>query len=299
MTPDLRLLRSFVVIVAEGSLTRAAARLHIAQQSLSQQLRALESQYGAPLLERTSRGVRLTPVGEVLLPEAQALLAEADRVTALVRRAAAGELGDLRVGFLSSVANYLMPPVVRAFHDRHPEWTLQAQEVPIAKLVGGLRAGELEAGLTRPPLVEGLLTESLFKEPVAAVLPEGHRLAERAELELSELADEPWLLTARESWPPWHQEYDKAFARAGFVPQVVQRGTSPQNLLALVAAGLGVTRLPLSTRSLRDGGVVFVPLVGDEAEVVLARRDSRPPAAVELFAELVRDVVRDLDPHRL
>ncbi|MGH3371745.1 MAG: LysR family substrate-binding domain-containing protein, partial [Nocardioidaceae bacterium] len=151
-------------------------------------------------------------------------------------------------------------------------------------------------GLTRLPLVDDLTTESLFSEQVAAVLPAGHRLADRAELELVDLAEEPWLLTARSSWPPWHREYDKAFARAGFVPSVVQRGTSPQNLLALVAAGLGVTRLPLSTRTLRDSGVVFVPLAGDRAEVVLAWRGPDQSPAVEVFARVVREVTRDLDP---
>ena len=299
MTPELRLLRSFVAIVEEGSLTQAAGRLHIAQQSLSQQLRQLEAQYGAALLERTSRGVRLTVVGRVLLPEARKLLAEADRVTALVRQAASGEIGPLRVGFLSSVANYLMPPVVRAFRERHPAVDLQAQEVSIAKLVAGLRNGEFDAGLTRPPLVDDLATEHLLDEPVAAVLPEGHPLAGRDEIALAELADESWLLTARSSWPPWHREYDRAFARAGYVPRVVQRGTSPQNLLALVAAGLGVTRLPLSTRSLRNGGVVFVPLADDNAEVMLDHRDEPPSKSLELFADVVRGVSRTLDPARL
>ena len=299
MTPELRLLRSFVAIVEEGSLTRAAGRLHLAQQSLSQQLRQLEAQYGAALLERTSRGVRLTAVGRVLLPEARKLLAEADRVTALVRQAASGEIGPLRVGFLSSVANYLMPPVVRAFRERHPAVDLQAQEVSIAKLVAGLRNGEFDAGLTRPPLVDDLATEHLLDEPVAAVLPEGHPLAGRDEIALAELADESWLLTARSSWPPWHREYDRAFARAGFVPRVVQRGTSPQNLLALVAAGLGVTRLPLSTRSLRNGGVVFVPLADDYAAVMLIHRDESPSKSLELFADVVRDVSRTLDPAHL
>jgi DNA-binding transcriptional LysR family regulator len=296
VTPELRLLRSFVAIVEEGSLTQAAGRLHIAQQSLSQQLRQLEGQYGAALVERTSRGVRLTAVGRVLLPEARKLLAEADRVTALVRQAASGEIGPLRVGFLSSVANYLMPPVVRAFRERHPDLDLQAQEVSIAKLVAGLRNGEFDAGLTRPPLVDDLATVHLLDEAVAAVLPEGHPLAGRDEIALAELADESWLLTARSSWPPWHREYDRAFARAGYVPRVVQRGTSPQNLLALVAAGLGVTRLPLSTRSLRNGGVVFVPLADDYASVMFAHRDEPLSKSLELFADVVREVSRTLDP---
>jgi DNA-binding transcriptional LysR family regulator len=296
MMPELRLLSSFVVIAEEGSLTRAAARLHIAQQSLSQQVRTLEGQLGAALLERTSRGVRLTPVGAVLLREARALLAQAERATAAVRRAAAGEEGELRVGFLSSVANYLMPPLVRAFGARQPGVVLQAQEVPIADLVAGLREGRLDAGLTRPPLVDDIATEVVLTEPVAAVLPAGHPLAARRELELAELADEAWVLTARRSWPPWHRLYDETFARAGFAPRVVQRGTSPQNLLALVAAGVGVTRLPLSSRTLRDSGVAFVPLAGDEAQVVLAWRAGSAPPALAPFAAIVREVAGELDP---
>jgi DNA-binding transcriptional LysR family regulator len=296
MTPELRLLRSFVTIAEEGSLTRAAARLHIAQQSLSQQVRTLEAQLGATLLERTSRGIRLTPVGAVLLREARAVLARAERATAAVRRAAAGEEGELRVGFLGSVANYMMPPVVRAFRARHPGVALRTREVSIAKLVAGLRDGELDAALTRPPLVDDLATEIVLEEPVAAVLPAGHALAGRSELALAELADEPWVLTARSSWPPWHRLYDEEFARAGFAPRVVERGTSPQNLLALVAAGVGVTRLPLSSRSLRDSGVAFVPLADDMAKVVLAYRAEAAVPALAPFAAVVREVGRELDP---
>jgi DNA-binding transcriptional LysR family regulator len=296
LTPELRLLRSFVAIAEEGSLTRAAGRLHIAQQSLSQQVRTLEAQVGATLLQRSSRGVRLTPVGVVLLREARALLAHADRASAAVARAVSGDEGELRVGFLGSVANYMMPPVVRAFRARHPSVVLQTHEVSIAKLVAALRAGELDAGVTRDPMVDDLATEVVLGEPVAAVLPSDHPLADRSELELAELADEPWVLTARSSWPPWHRLYDEDFARAGFAPRVVERGTSPQNLLALVAAGVGVTRLTMSARTLRDSGVVFVPLRDDETHVVLAWRPSGAPSTLAPFAAVVRDVARELDP---
>ena len=103
------------------------------------------------------------------------------------------------------------------------------------------------------------------------------------------------MLTPRASWPPWHRRYDEDFARAGFRPRVVQRGTTPQGLLALVAAGVGVTRLTLSSRSLRDSGVVFVPLAGDEAYVVLLRRpDARNPALPAL-REIVHEVARTID----
>lgn len=291
MTPELRQLRYFVAAAEAGSLTRAAQRLHIAQQSLSQQIRTLEAQLGVTLLRRSSRGVELTGAGAALLREARPVLAQAERAVEAVRRAARGEQGELRVGFLASVANYVMPPIVRAFRERHPGVTLRTQDVTIASLVAGLREGSLDAGLSRPPLVDDLATERVLREPVAAVLPEGHPLADRDELTLADLAGEPWVLTPRASWPPWHRKYDEDFARAGYRPRVVQRGTSVQGLLALVAAGVGVTRLPLSARSLRDGGVTFVPLAGDEADVVLVwRPDASNPALPAL-----RDAVRTAD----
>jgi DNA-binding transcriptional LysR family regulator len=131
-----------------------------------------------------------------------------------------------------------------------------------------------------------------MREPVAAVLPTGHRLATAATLSLADLADEPWVLTGRDTWPPWHRKYDHDFAAAGYEPRVVQRGTSPQNLLALVAAGVGVTRLPLSSSSLRDGGVVFVPLRGEEAVIALVTH----PASAHPTLPLLRQALHALTP---
>ena len=292
MVPELRLLRSFVAVVEAGSLSRAAAELHVAQQSLSQQMRTLEGQLGVALLTRSSRGVAPTEAGEVLLREARAVLARAERAVDAVRR---GARDVLRVGFLGSVANYFMPPVVRAFAERHRDVTLQAEDMPIAALVAGLREGRLDAALSRPPLVGDLATEVVYREPIAAALPEGHRLASRAELTLADLADEPWVLTPRNSWPPWHRLYDEEYARAGYEPRVVQRGSSVQNLLALVAAGVGVTRLSMSARSLRDTGVSFVPLAGDEALTVLVWRPDAPNPLLPALREVVRDLARTTD----
>jgi len=98
------------------------------------------------------------------------------------------------------------------------------------------------------------------------------------------------VLTARSTWPPWHHKYDRDFAAAGFEPRVVQRGTSPQNLLALVAAGMGVTRLPLSSRSLRDGGVVFVPLRDESIAIALVTNPAAPHPALATLRELLRSL---------
>jgi DNA-binding transcriptional LysR family regulator len=143
---------------------------------------------------------------------------------------------------------------------------------------------------SRPPLVDDLATRTLVTEDVCAVLPEGHPLAGRDQLNLEDLADEPWLLTPRSSWEPWHDRYDAEFRAAGFEPKVVHRDPSVQVLLGMVAAGVGVTRLARSASSLRRTGVVFVPLTGETAptEMVWLPGNTSPalPAVLETIAEL-------------
>jgi DNA-binding transcriptional LysR family regulator len=291
--PDLRMLQSFVVIAEEGSITRAAARLHLTQQSLSVQLRRLEAQVGAPLLERSSRGVTPTAVGRVLLREAGPLLGAAARALDTVRRSAAGEDLDLRAGFLSSLANEVMPPVVRRFADRYPQTRLHTADLAIAPLVAGVRGGTLDLAVSRPPLVDDLHVDLLGSEAVVVALPSGHPLARRRQLRLADLEGERWVMTPRASWPPWHRQYDRDFAAAGYRPLIERRSTTPQGLLALVAAGVGITRLAASARSLRAGGVRFVPLAGERAGIVLLTRPGPVNPAVPLFRAALLDALAD------
>jgi DNA-binding transcriptional LysR family regulator len=295
VTADLRQLRYFVAVAEELNYTRAAERLHLAPQAVSATVQQLEAGLGLKLFERTTRKVELTDAGAVLLREARRTLRQADHAVSAARRAAAGETGRLTIGFLSSTTNYVMPPVVRAFGDRYPDGELHTEDLAIAALVAGVREGRLDGGVTRPPLVDDdLVTETIFTEPVAAVVPADHPLAARASLRLGDLAGERWVLTERAAWPPWHDKYDADFRAAGFEADVVQRGTNIQNLLALVAAGVGVTRLPMTARTLRDRGVSFVPLVDETAEVVLLTRRTRRPALAR-FAEVLHQVATTTD----
>lgn len=267
---ELRHLRYFVAVAEHLSFSRAAKHLHLAQQSLSQQIGTLERSLGVRLFDRDTRGTRLTDAGQAFLPEARAVLAQADAAVAVVQRAGRGEIGRLNLAFLASTANYMLPPVVRALRERFPDLELTTHNGQINELVAGLRDGRFDAAFTRPPLVADLATRTLATEPVCAVLPVGYPLATRAELHLADLADEDWVLTPRESWPPWHEKYDRDFTAAGFTPRVVQRAGGVSNLLGLVAAGVGVTRLARSASSIRRTGVVFIPLAGDRAETVVA-----------------------------
>lgn len=289
--PDLRALRSFVVITEEGSITRAAARLHIAQQSLSAQMRVLEARVGAALLHRSSRGVSLTAVGQILLREVVPLLGSAQRAMDTVARSARGEDLELRIGFLSSLTNDVMPPVVSRFTERHPTIELHTADLPIGELVAGVRGGTLDAAISRPPLVDDLDSDLLGSEGVVIALPDGHRLARKRRLRLTDLADEQWVMTPRTSWPPWHRQYDADFAAGGYRPRIDRRSTTPQGLLALVAAGVGITRLATSARSLRTGGVRFVPLDGERAGIVLLTRHGPANRALTPFRATVLDAL--------
>ncbi|GAB3960503.1 hypothetical protein GCM10027614_82590 [Micromonospora vulcania] len=172
---------------------------------------------------------------------------------------------------------------------------LTTESTSIAPLVQGVLDGRYDVGFTRTPLVAGLESRILATEPVCAVLPEGHPLAERAELDLADLADEPWVMTPRSSWEPWHRAYDDLFREAGFVPNIVQEEASVQSLLGLVAAGLGVTRLARSARSLRRTGVVFVPLVGARTNTEMVWLPGNTAPALRRLVDVVTELAAATD----
>ncbi|MFI6083775.1 LysR family transcriptional regulator [Streptomyces sp. NPDC051217] len=295
MTPDLRQLRYFVAVAEESNFTRAAERLMISQQSLSQQITLLERMLDVKLFDRDTRGTRLTDVGAWFVPEARAVLDRADEAIDGVARVARGEIGSLRLAFLTTTTNYLLPPVIRAVCQRLPGIKLTTEQTTIEPLVEGVLKGRYDLAFTRPPLADGLETRTLLNEQVCAVLPEKHPLAGRAELALDELADERWVLTPRSSWEPWHQTFDGSFRRAGFAPDVVHQDASAQGLLGLVAAGVGVTRLPRSASSLRRTGVVFVPLDGEFVPTEMVWLSGNTSPALHVLMDVVTETAASTD----
>jgi DNA-binding transcriptional LysR family regulator len=293
--PDLRQLRYFVAVAEESSFTRAATRLMISQQSLSQQISALERILGARLLDRDSRGTRLTDIGALFLPEARAVLDRADEAVAAVRRVVRGESGRLRLAFLTTTANHLLPPVVRVARQRLPGLELSTEETTIGRLVEGLFEGRYDLAFTRPPQVPGLAARTIATEQVCAVVPEGHPLAGRTGLKLSELANERWVMTPRSSWEPWHRTFDQNFHDAGFTPDVVAEDTSVQGLLGLVAAGVGITRLGRSSENLRRTGVVFIPIAGEFMPTQMVWRPDDTSPALRQMLDVVTDLAATTD----
>jgi len=291
-------LRYFVAVAEERSFRRAAERLHMAQPPLSTAIRKLEDELGVALLERDNRGSRLTPAGEAFLLEARRALEQAERAVAVARRAGAGLGGTLRLRFVDSTVNALLPLILRAFQERHPNVDFQLEEGTTADQVLALRQDRTDAGLVVLP-VEQLQVRSslvLVRDRMVAALPDGHRLAHRRRIALAELADEPWVMFAAHHGPGMHALIVTACAQAGFAPRVVQQPRQMQTTAGLVAGGIGVALMPRLFVPMQPRGITFCELKDAGSplayEVALAYRTPSP--LVDALRESARNAVREL-----
>jgi DNA-binding transcriptional LysR family regulator len=296
---ELRHLRYFVAVAEELHFGRAARRLHIAQPPLSQQIRRLEAELGTELLRRNRRRVELTEPGRLLLEGARPLLADADGLERLVRRAAGGEVGRLAVAYVGSATYRALPVLVRAFRERLPDVDLVLSERTTTPQVAALRARQVDAGIVRPPVAdEGLLLEPLVAEALVAAVSDGHRLAAGARVAVAALADEPFVLFPRHVGTGLYDDVADVCRAAGFVPRVVQEAGDMQTIVSLVAAGVGVSLVPASVTALRLPGVAYRELDGPNATLALAlatRRDDASPL-VARFRAIARDAFVDEAP---
>jgi DNA-binding transcriptional LysR family regulator len=294
---ELRHLRYFVAVAEELHFSRAAQRVGIAQPPLSQQIKTLEDEVGAPLFYRTKRKVELTAAGQAFLGEARRTLAQAEHALRVARRAARGEVGQLAIGFVSSAVYGRFASVFRIMRSQHAEVALTLHELTSEEQVEAVKGNRLDVGLVRPPVVgaEGLSLRSVSQEPLVAVLPQGHALSRQPHVALKALAKEPFLLVPRHLGPGFYDQIIRLCARAGFTPNVVQEARTAQTIISLVAAGMGVSLVPASLRNLRRTGVVYRPIEPSSATTELAalwRRDDQSPV-LRLFLGVLWRVAED------
>lgn len=257
---ELRHLRYFVAVAEELNFTRAAERLHIAQPPLSQQIRQFEDEIGARLFDRDRRSVQLTPAGEAILAEARGLLAQANRIPAVARRASQAVGGTLSVGFSSAAAHTVLPGAVRAFRSKAPHVKLELHEMSTERQMESLRDASIDIGFVRLPLENppaSLMVQPIFREPLIAAIPKGHALSRSRFHAAKDLADTPFVRFPRHVAPGLFDQIDRICRRAGFNPNVVQEALEIQTVIALVAAGAGIAIVPESVRKLGWRQIVY------------------------------------------
>ena len=280
MTVELRHLRYFLAVAEELHFGRAAERAGVAQPALSQQIKRLEAEVGTPLFLRSTRAVQLTAAGEALRPHALRALAEVEEGAGVAERASRGEIGHLTVGFIETAAGALVPAAVRRFRAKRPDVALTLRELAVDVQLQDLRSGKLDLGIVRPPVdSEDLIVEAVAEEPLLAAVPATHPLAVRHRISPARLAGEPLVALSREVVPGLYDQVIALLAGEDVAAQITQEATSIQAVLGLVAAGLGITVLPASVRSLSRDGVAFVALAPAPRSLVLTvqrRGDASP-----------------------
>jgi DNA-binding transcriptional LysR family regulator len=279
---ELRHLRYFVAVAETCHFGRAAERLHMAQPALSQSIRQLEAHLGAALFTRTTRQVALTPAGEYLLEEARRILDSVEASTSGVQRIADGRRGLARIGFTGTAVFSQLPRIARAIERELPEVALEVHADQLTpQLCDGLRAGELDLAVLRPPATgAGIVTQTIEAEPLVLGLPAGHRLVDEPEVALADLRSEPFVLYASKD-SAVNEAVMEVCRVAGFAPRREHVAPGTAVLLALVAAGLGIGLVPTSARSLPLEGLVIRDVVdAGSVDLALAWRE-HPPALVE------------------
>jgi DNA-binding transcriptional LysR family regulator len=293
---SMRALECLVAIAERGSLTKAAAVLHMSQPALSHQIAGIERELGTPVIERLPRGIRPTAAGLAAAAEARAALAAADRAVLAGRRVAAGTGGRIRIACAETMTAWVLVPVLRAWRRRFPDVELDLREYTSAdRMLDVLAGGGADMTVGPRPTRTDEHVEVLGREEIVVVASAGHRFAGLAAVPLAELTTEPLVhFHPDNGFAVWLDQF--AAQRGVVLPQPALRTGSPRTAAQLAAAGMGVTIVPFSALIPRPGGTIRSldpPELRDVVVIVAAPHDD----LLRRFAADLR--LRGLPPSRL
>ena len=244
---DLRHLRYFQAIAEELSFSRAAKRLNIVQPALSRALKELEHELGTQLLARNQRSVSLTAAGKILLDETAILFERLEHTLRRVRRAAAGQEGELRLGYIGPPVQSFLGRLLEEYARRCPQVTVHLEERTPERVWEMVAKGRLDLGLTRPVPAHAALrmeTQTLRGERLCAAIPQGHEWHGRKSLPWRSLAGQPLVILARREGAGLHDEILAACRRGKVNPRLVHTPSLIGTVLRYVEAGTGLGIVP-------------------------------------------------------
>ena len=286
---ELRHLRYFRVVADELHFGRAAARLAVAQPTLSVQIKQLEAMVGARLFDRHTRLVSLTDAGRTLDEAARRILRDVDTAVEATRQVHAGHAGVLRVGFGPTLMLSTLAHVVRTYRQRHPGVRIDLREMPTSEQLTALLRGDLDVGFVRGADADPRLHVELFaREPLLIALHRDHPSARATRVPLASLAHDPWVLFPRAIAPRLHEQVVQLCRQAGFTPNVVQESREVYTTVGLVGAGVGVTIVPETVRRMSRKGVVYKSIPRASVRLSMVRPSGPVRPVVEAFLAVAR-----------
>jgi LysR family transcriptional regulator, hydrogen peroxide-inducible genes activator len=240
---EIHQLRYFVAVADEGSFSRAAAKVRVAQPSLSQQIRKLEAEVGQPLFDRLPRSVVLTEAGRCLMDYARQILASIGDARRCVDELKGEIAGNLAVGAIPTIAPYVLPELVVTFQKHYPQVTLEIVEDVTSGITRRIEAGELDVAIASTcQQTPTLRRESLGAEPLLALLPEGHPMAKKALIELDDLKSQRFLLL--HEMHCLSQQVNHLLESRRLRPEIALAGSQLTTIANMVAAAIGVSIVP-------------------------------------------------------
>jgi DNA-binding transcriptional LysR family regulator len=245
---ELRQIRSFLSIAETLHFGRTADLIHLSQPALSLQIRALEEEIGVRLFERDRRKTALTAAGAAFRDDATAALVRIEQAVRSARLAADGKLGLLRIGFISTAGNEIVPDIVREFREANPHIEFSLRNILTVDQIQMLDTGSLDIGFLRLPIGEHPELEviGIHQEPFVVVVPRSHELAKKRKVRLRELSGQDLVMYERAYAPGFHDLLFGMLRDAGVVPNITQTAGQMPTLISLVDAGMGISILPTS-----------------------------------------------------
>lgn len=291
---NLKQLRYFCEVVDAGSARAAANKLFVAPTAISMQLSQLEEALGGPLLDRASRPMALTPLGEFVYPKARELLSAASRLEREACDMAAGKLGWLGIGFTRSVIFSVLPEAVRAMQAAFPDVRIDLVEILTEDQPASLRAGTIHLGVARVigefPKEPDLAYSDLFVDPLVAAVPIEHALAAQETVTAVELSILPYITYPGNAGSQFSRQVLALLEAAGSKPRIGHEAKEIHTALSLVAAGLGATVVGRSIAMNNRTDIRFLPItnIAAHSRVIAVRKADSAHSLSDSFLEILR-----------
>jgi len=288
---ELRHLRYFIAVAEEQNVTRAAARLHVAQPSLSRQIRDLEDELDVALFDHSAKALRLTEAGRIFLAEAKAVIQRTDEAVKAVKAAASGQSGEIHVGYAPSLTVEILPRTLRHFQEAHPGVRVQLHDMSTQEMLRGLREEKLDVALlveVSAKVMAGLVFVPLQSFAASVAVNPDHPLTRaKGKVGIDQLAGEKLIAYTLAEYPEYHYALAKYFAQQQHPPIIAEEHDGVSSLIASVEAGRGIALVPQGFESMTGPRLKIIPLDPSPPPMVVGmayRKDNSSPVTHKFIA---------------
>jgi len=272
MKIELRQIRYFEAVAAELNFHKASEHLHISQPALSRAIQQLENRLGTTLFERSSRNVELTPAGKVFLENCQSISQQVNNLEKRVTQASLGVAGNLMIGYTGFSIAGVLPNIIKTYNNLHPGINLTLDSIPSYQQIDMLINKKLDFGFLTAPINDSALNYILVqKDPLVVILHVDHPLAKQEEIELSSLANEPFIIGTEAHEARYNAIMKAICLNEGFLPKVKQIAFNHEAVVGFVSANMGVALYPSCLSNYLRNDVTTRPLIiNSDAEITTA-----------------------------